>query len=210
MYIACPKCGTNFTVLPNQIGVFGRKVKCSKCSNVWYQTLPPSIELDTVIATPSFTPNLHEKINISNGVNLPALLPIKIPQYLQILPVIMVALIIFLCIILFQDKFGFSSVINSHALSINDVKIRHDIKRAKIIVNYKVANSAHYQVGMPLVRIRLFDKNNRVIKSHVTDRTNITLAPKQYVGIRTDFDAVPKTAEILDITLGSKIDFILR
>lgn len=36
MIIACPKCNTGFFVTPEQIGLSGRRVKCSKCSHIWH------------------------------------------------------------------------------------------------------------------------------------------------------------------------------
>ena len=76
MYIACPECDTKFVVTPQQIGKHGRKVKCSKCSHVWHQNLEDNIRIEPVLTAPeAFTP-------LGNGVNLPALLPVKIPPYL--------------------------------------------------------------------------------------------------------------------------------
>lgn len=37
MYIACPKCDANTIVLPEQIGIYGRKVRCPRCGNIWHQ-----------------------------------------------------------------------------------------------------------------------------------------------------------------------------
>jgi predicted Zn finger-like uncharacterized protein len=37
MYITCENCNTVFIVTYEQIGEAGRKVKCSKCTNIWHQ-----------------------------------------------------------------------------------------------------------------------------------------------------------------------------
>ncbi len=37
MLISCPECKTTFAVPIKAIGVTGRKVKCSKCTHVWFQ-----------------------------------------------------------------------------------------------------------------------------------------------------------------------------
>ena len=39
MFITCQNCNTNFIIDPNQLGDQGRKVKCSKCQNVWYHKI---------------------------------------------------------------------------------------------------------------------------------------------------------------------------
>ena len=102
MYISCPKCDTNFTVLPEQIGNFGRKVKCSKCGHIWHQKLTSDLELKDSY---NIIPNLQRN-NFGNGVNLPALLPIKIPKYLYITPFILISTIIVLSALLFQYPFA--------------------------------------------------------------------------------------------------------
>ena len=135
MYIACPECDTRFVVTPEQIGTHGRKVKCSKCSHIWHQRLDnhlriePVLEPVTLVATP-----------LGKGVNLPALLPIKIPAYLYGLPVLLIGMIVFMTITLFQDSFGLHSILNDKELSIRDLQITNNKELGKIIVNYKVLN----------------------------------------------------------------------
>ena len=205
MYIACPKCDTNFMVLPEQIGPMGRKVKCSNCSHIWHQRLKESqLRVEPVFAIDNkFTPS-------GNGVNLPALLPIKIPAYLYTMPFVVIIMIILLCFILFQDKFGVPSIANQKELNISDVHIENIADIGKMIVSYKVVNNSDHETAMPLVRIRLFDKNKRVIKSHLADQTNVTLAPKQFLNIKTEFVSAPSATQEIDITLGNRLDFILR
>ena len=73
MYIACPNCKTKFMVLPDQIGEFGRRVKCSKCNNVWHQKLDVSYAFEPITMTP-----IMQNMQMGRGVNLPALLPITL------------------------------------------------------------------------------------------------------------------------------------
>jgi hypothetical protein len=143
------------------------------------------------------------------GVNLPALLPIKIPSYLYGLPVFLIGMIIFMTITLFQDFFELHSVFNDKDLSIRDLQITNNKELGKIIVNYKVLNSSTNNIKMPLVRIRLFDKNNRVINSRVDNHSDINLSPSQNISISTEIP-VPPSTENIDIMLGNKLDFILR
>ena len=63
---------------------------------------------------------------------------------------------------------------------------------------------------MPLVRIRLFDKNNRIVKSLIDDHTNIDMSPNQFIQIKTEFVPAPPSTDSIDIMIGNKIDFILR
>ena len=79
MYISCPKCDTKFIVNQNDIGPEGRRVKCSRCSHIWLQRHNNKTKIE-----PLLTSTPIEDIKLGNGVNLPALLPIKIPVSLQL------------------------------------------------------------------------------------------------------------------------------
>ena len=77
-------------------------------------------------------------------------------------------------------------------------------------MNYKVHNSSFKDVKMPLVRIRLFDKNNRVLKSRIDDRTNIEMSPDQVIQVKMEFVPAPPSVDSIDIMIRNKIDFLLR
>jgi len=203
MYIACPECNTKFVVTPEQIGKDGRKVKCSKCSHIWYKKLDEDVRIEPALTAPVVSTTL------GNGVNLPALLPMKIPPYLYMMPVVMIGLIIFMLVMLFPDNLGFESLLNSDNLSIKDVQIVKQQDIEKITVSYKVHNTSLKDVKMPLVRVRLFDKNNRVLKSLTDYHTNI-ISPNQFLQVKTEFMPVPPSADNIDIMMGNEVDFILR
>lgn len=205
MYIACPECNAKFVVTPEQIGPQGRKVKCSKCSHIWHQKLDNSAPIEPTISAP-----VAETTPLGNGVNLPALLPVKIQPYLYALPVLMVSLIIFMLVMLFPNKLGFDSLLNNDKLSIKDIKIENNKEIDKITVSYKVLNNSSKTVKMPLVRIRLFDKSDRVLKSLIDDHTNVDMFPGQFIQIKTEFVPSSPLTKSIDIMIGNKIDFILR
>lgn len=47
MKIACPKCGTRFTVPDNALGTKGRRIRCARCAHMWHQDpLPPGAAPD--------------------------------------------------------------------------------------------------------------------------------------------------------------------
>lgn len=205
MYIACPECNTKFVVTPEQIGEYGRKVKCSKCSNIWHQKLDDQINLDSLLTLP-ITPT-----PLGNGVNLPALLPVKIQPYLYALPVLMIGMIIMMLVILFSGSAGVNAFFNSNNLAIKDVQINYQKDIEKISISYKVHNNSDKPVKMALIRIRLLDKNHRVIKGSVDDKySRIVMSPNQFIQIQTEIVPAPPSTDNIDIMLGNKIDFILR
>ncbi len=204
MYIACPECDTKFVVTPNQIGKHGRKVKCSKCSHIWHQRLDDNARIEPVLTAKI------EATPIGNGVNLPALLPIKIPPYLYMIPALMIGMILFMLLMLFPNNMGFDSMLNKNDLKIRDVQITHQEEINKITVSYKIHNTSLKEIRMPLVRIRLFNNNNRVVKSMVNDHSNVRIAPNQYIQVQDDFAPAPPSTDNIDIMIGNKVDFILR
>jgi predicted Zn finger-like uncharacterized protein len=40
MILSCPACATRYVVDPSSLGAEGRRVRCAKCAETWYQELP--------------------------------------------------------------------------------------------------------------------------------------------------------------------------
>lgn len=211
MYLTCPECYTSFTVKASQIGPKGRRVRCSKCSHGWFAK-----GIGGGTGSEGITTSRHERVGRSEekfkpGVNLPALLPIKIPLYLYVAPVLLAAAIIFTSMIFFQDKmslFGLTGA--SENLKVKDIQIAYDRENGNIIANYKIVNASETFVPLSSIRIRLLDQNHRILKSHVAQESKSSLAPKQFISIRTRFSEAPTNVEFIDITLGNKLDLLLR
>ena len=210
MYLSCPECYTSFTVKASQIGPKGRRVRCSKCCHGWFaKGVPGGTGSEGITASRLDRVGKPEKFE--KGVNLPALLPVKIPFYLYVAPVLLAAAIIFTSMILFQDKmtlFGLTGT--SENLKVKDIRIAYDREYGNIIANYKIVNTSSEFVPLTSIKIRLLDKNHRILKSHVTSESTSSLAPKQFVAIRTRFSEAPTNVEYIDITLGNKLDLLLR
>jgi predicted Zn finger-like uncharacterized protein len=43
MLIVCPNCATSYQVEPNSLGQDGRSVRCARCRNVWFATVPAAM-----------------------------------------------------------------------------------------------------------------------------------------------------------------------
>ena len=203
MYITCTKCSTKFVVTTEQIGEQGKKVRCSKCSHIWHQKSEDNVRIEPTLTTPKAT------TSFGKGVNLPALLPIKFPPYLFVMPILIIGLIILMLTMLFPNKLGVDSLFNSNVVSIKDLQIVNQKDINKITVNYKVHNSSLKKMKIPFVRIRLLDKNNKVLKSLIDNHTNIDVSPDQSLQVKTEFIPAPRSVDKIDIMIGNKIDFIL-
>ncbi|MDC0864556.1 zinc-ribbon domain-containing protein [Rickettsiaceae bacterium] len=214
MYISCPECDTKFAITDEQIGQNGRRVKCSKCGNIWHHKTMPENDIPEEKILSSQLNQKHDVSSVSapfgNGVNLPALRPAKIPYYLYMMPFIMIGLIILMVTMILPNDFGSASLLNSNNIVLKDIQIQHDKNIGKIIVNYKIHNISNKQMKVPLVRIRLLDKTDRVVKSLVDDNTHMDMLSDQFLQIKTEFVPAPKSVENIDMMVGNKIDFLLR
>ncbi|MFY9589415.1 MJ0042-type zinc finger domain-containing protein [Rickettsia endosymbiont of Halotydeus destructor] len=207
MYINCPGCHTKFIVLNEQIGINGRKVKCSKCREVWYQKLDCKItKLTDFGKIEENFESIKNEVYINPG-SLPVLLPSKPPSY-SFFPLLWISFIIFSLIILLEDNCRFLFKYNE--LKIENILIR-DIKDTnKIKVSCKIVNPLNYQISIPLIRVRIIDKDRKVLASYVVDKMNINISAKQKLNIEMEVDNMPYSAKYLDITLGNKLDFLLK
>jgi hypothetical protein len=109
--------------------------------------------------------------------------------------------------ILFQDSFVLPSILNNQNLVISDVRPYQHLD--KTIINYKVTNLSSKSTKVPLIRIRIFDKANRIIDSKIENHNNIKLAPSENIILSTELVNIPPHANI-DIMIGNKLDFILH
>lgn len=206
MYIKCPSCNTNFVISASQIGAGGRRVKCSKCSHAWHVNL--SLE------------HLKEELAYARdyGVfsaggfgtkNLPAVIPVKVPIYLYVLPFILISLISFLLLACFYDQIDLLKEleVNKH-IKVDEVYV-DSVKNHKIAVHYKIVNTSSDPHVVPLIRIRLLNDENEALKEHFVNN-KVLLEGKSKIDVRTEFTNVPKDAKKFDITLGNRLDFLIH
>lgn len=213
MYLTCPECYTSFVIKPEQIGPKGRRVRCSRCSHGWFA---PAATSGFTGDAPKFQILKSDKASkhkeqFNPGVNLPALLPTNIPFYLYLAPILLAIAIFFSSAIFFVEKFPFLSLTSAHReLKVKDIHIAYDRDYGNIIAKYKILNKSKGSLSLPSIRIRLLDANHRILKSHVASEASSSLAPKQFVSMRTRFSEAPSNVEYIDITLGNKLDLLLR
>ena len=213
MYLSCPECYTSFVVGNDQIGPKGRRVRCSRCNHAWFA--PPAkggsgdFYSQLSVSPSDRVGETAEKFK--PGVNLPALLPINIPIYLYVIPILLAAAIMFSAVVFFQDRLSFLGLVGTSSnLGVHDVNIVYDREHGNIVANYKIVNTSQEFIPLSSIRIRLLDANHRILKTHIANESSSSLAPKQYVTIRTNFSEAPINVEFIDITLGNRLDFLLR
>lgn len=100
-------------------------------------------------------------------------------------------------------------VIYGNGLKIKDIALTYDKNQSKVMVNYKIANNFNRKAQIPLARVRLFDKKNKIITSLLVNASDITLNPRQQVSLVTEFNFTPAEIATADIMLGNKLGFFL-
>lgn len=212
MYIICPKCNTNFVIEDNQIGKNGRKVRCSKCKHLWFEKhnskAKESAKKENIIPNKKDTKTITPETRFYDGDA--RLLPAVIKQednpnmrlcfYKWALALLAIFMIIALDMINF-GQFRFSSdfaVKNIHAISVG---------KSKVKIDCTIVNNSSHASNIPIIRYRFYDANNNLITRKLVENNVAKLEPKQSLNITKEFDVKPTH---LDITLGSKLDFVIR
>ncbi|RYE06033.1 MAG: hypothetical protein EOP33_02180 [Rickettsiaceae bacterium] len=213
MYITCHQCKTSFVVSIEQIGTNGRKVKCSKCDYIWYQE-PPALSTSS-----SETSNHnHDIVNslyahkefYDHEYNLPALLPTKSSAKRNIMSIVLVFLVIILVTLLYQNNWQSNYVITTTGLNVNNVQVKKQEEVGKITISYCIINNSNKELEIPLVKIRLLDKNNHVVKTYINDKKLGIIKSGQSIGFEQEFTISIDIIKNVSITLGNKLDLILK
>ncbi|MDX1917140.1 MAG: zinc-ribbon domain-containing protein [Rickettsiaceae bacterium] len=212
MIISCPKCSAGFYVLPAQIGTTGRRVKCSKCRNIWHASIPGhAIVKEDIIV---------QKTIISNsitGANLPTVIPIEISIMLYCLPFMLLGLILSTIWILypdFTDKIGVcGSMCAGKNMRVENVIYELQESSNTLNVKYNITNAGSVAAVLPLVHIFVTDKHNVKLYSYVADpnaKGNISIKPGKSISAKTAFANMSPEAKFLNIELGSSVKFLFR
>ncbi|WP_347939355.1 MJ0042-type zinc finger domain-containing protein [Rickettsia oklahomensis] len=206
MYITCPNCQTKFIVTSNQIGINGRRVKCSKCNYLWYQKL----DYNT-----SKLNDFKDKVNtetIKNhyNTNVPVILPYIPPKKkYNIFPILWTNFIIFCLVILLVDSFKFLGKYDQLKIeAINLGKSRH-IDGMKIF--YKLYNESDYLISDPIIKVRVMDTNNQALDEYISiTKLQTKIAAKQAIYLEMNIDGIPVTAKYIDIAIGNRLGLLFK
>lgn len=206
MYITCPNCQTRFIVTSNQIGINGRRVKCSKCSHLWYQKL----DYNT-----SKLNDFKDKVNtetIKNhyNANVPVILPyIPTKKKYNIFSILWTSFIIFCLVILLIDSFKFLGKYDQ--LKIEEINLgkSHHIGGMKIF--YKLSNQSDYLISDPIIKVRVMDSNNQALDEYVSiTKLQAKIPAKQAIYLEMNIEGIPVTAKYIDIAIGNRLGLLFK
>jgi len=206
MIISCGKCNTGFFVSPAQIGPSGRRVKCSKCKHIWHASLPQyTVPKKDIIAS------RVEIDNSFNRANLPAIIPFSIPNALFIAPIALIMLISFTLWVFypnFTSKIGLGSALSG--LIVEDIKYDYDESNKVIHVEYSLVNKSSTIEQVPLVQVKLLDKNDSEISKVYIKEQGVQLNSGSSVVAEAEFTEVSEIPKTIEVSLGNLIKFWFR
>ncbi|ABV74594.1 hypothetical protein A1C_01380 [Rickettsia akari str. Hartford] len=206
MYITCPNCQTRFIVTSNQIGINGRRVKCSKCSHSWYQ------KLDNNTATLN---DFKDKVNtetIKNhyNANVPVILPyIPNKKKYNIFPILWTSFIIFGLVILLIDSFEFLG--NYDQLKIEEINLGKSRYIGGMKIFYKVSNQSDYLISDPIIKVRVMDSNHQALDEYASiTKLQTNIPAKQAIYLEMNIEGIPVTAKYIDIAIGNRLGLLFK
>jgi predicted Zn finger-like uncharacterized protein len=214
--IICPNCSTSFGVPDEVIPDAGRSVKCSKCANIWHVKKPEEQKIETEKA--HISPVAEEYI----PQNLPAIQETEghfqwIFSFFAL--VIITSFITF--IVYFEPitsnpigekiiaGLGFS---DTKHFAIQDIRIRTAKYSGKyaIYLKYRIYNNSSEIQNTPWVRIKFFDKENKLFYTHIGTNSRFKFQEFQNVPTRAEFKDLSKEVSRIEIALGNKIELYSR
>lgn len=212
MYIICPKCNTNFVITENQIGKTGRKVRCSKCKHIWIakQTNKNnhSSKKENIIPTKNESKPITPETRFYDGNArlLPTIIKDRNNQDAKLCFYKWAITLLVIVMIISLDVINFGHFRFSQDFIVKEVDAR-SIDNNKTKIEFTIVNNTTRTLNLPIIRYRFFDKNNKIITRKLVENKIAKLEPKESITIYKEFEI---KAVNLDVTLGSKLDFIMR
>ncbi|MEQ9116152.1 MAG: zinc-ribbon domain-containing protein [Rickettsiales bacterium] len=203
MIIKCSRCYTNYRIDPSQLKPFGKKVKCTKCSNVWFETYREEKE---EIIIPDAIP--------SNS-SLPVVVTNYIPIWLKFLPVM------FFCMIIMSSTFFYQKEIVKAYPGLNEfydligIPDTEDLKLEDIAVKYRnntaeisgiIKNISSQKRITPKIIITTSGDQGYSNSINIIDTQKSYIQAYKTKHFSKIIYGIPKDAEYITVSLGDKFD----
>jgi len=204
MYVNCPSCKVKFIILESQINKNTKKLKCSKCGHIWQAdfnlasdnlVIPEVAKMPTMSKIKDIVGNDEESSANTKINNRSILSSLYLTNFLS-----------FLIISCFAFLYFYKSVDINRYLRVGDIRVDSTSEK-NIILKYKIFNDSETKIMLPKVRIRLKNKDNTYIKTHIL-QDKIDIKPTSYVNIKTELFATEDVDKI-DISIGKDINFLV-
>ena len=121
---------------------------------------------------------------------------------------VLFAIIFFLLLLIITTAILTKYPTQNPQLSIEKVVITGN--NCNICVKYAILNKSSSAKRFPLIKIKLIDQNDDVIKSYITNGLKSQIGSQERVYIQTKFTDVTKKVVRVDITLGNILDVLIN
>jgi predicted Zn finger-like uncharacterized protein len=217
MILTCTNCKTSFVAPDTLIGPSGRKVKCSKCQFIWFATLPQKPKAEVLTPLPDVK-------TLQGSFNLPIVAAERIGWYLYFMPLLFILSIASALCLLFPHKVlalkfvdqkmlcENLQVCDTKGIKLKDVEFNTKDKEGKniAVLSYKIANNTNNQKNIPIIRVKLLDKDLKVVKSHTATNQTSFLKPYHQHLVETRFEDLPESVAKIELSIGNRLELVLR
>jgi len=228
MILKCPACHTRYLVAPSALGASGRKVRCARCGQSWFELPPVSEELRRAAEAaggrraPAAEPVLHGPQSprpLPPGSNLPALLPPRRPyrQGLGWLALVLALIGGIAAGLAWREPIarawppigrlyalaGFGAAAAAPAFNLRKLKSERVVEhgRALLRVSGEIVNLSADELPMPRIRLALKDREAREIEHWTEILATRRIGAGQAIGFSAALADPPAEAISLQVTL---------
>lgn len=193
MLISCPKCSTSFALPVKAIGEKGRKLKCSKCGNVWFQK-PSGFDRNKLDEFLEVTPP-----NENDDKNL----PVKIKRKINLLVPFVILSIVALAVYIGNYKNPAYSGLSSYNLvEFQEFYASSEIQDNRLVLDIsgKVINNSDQKIEFPEIVIYVLSRGGNYLKEEEYISEKQFLEPNEASEINIKLDRISGNADRIKIS----------
>jgi predicted Zn finger-like uncharacterized protein len=207
MLIRCPQCSTAFNVPTSAIGEAGRKVKCTKCSHIWFQEPLRQKDLHSFL-------NIEERLKpLDDVANAAANLPARMKSPFNWGKLIFATFLIgiFFVTIVLGQYYNYPVVKNylqmerTDGLRFSDFTISKTINDNKYEFNITgfLINTSHETKRVPKISLEIQTKSGRILDSKKLKLPQSTIAPATQIYFNSKISGISGNAYDLELILAN-------
>ncbi len=200
MFVKCTKCNTHYQLNEDLLKPEGKKVKCTKCKNVWFQ---------------KYIKNDHVLKPIPAHSSLPTIVEHYTPIWLKLIPTLFLCLIVITGTFFFQNQItriypeaktfynllGFS---NTNNLRLEEVSMKyHD---QDVDIDGFVKNESVYKSYSPQIIISFSDQNGKTILSEILGEQKTVINAGERKAFHKKLSHIPENSHFLSVKIADKLD----
>ena len=217
MTITCPNCDTKFNVSPDAIGPQGRKVKCVKCKQVWFQE-----PLNIIQEPANFNINPEVERMAEESSHLPAVSESYNKKIAKIMFFIVFLIVTSTMLITngnaIVQKLPFTSafydllgIYDTRDLVLKDINIEYiEFDQLKdLLIKGKIYNKSNVEKHVPTLRVTLYDGDKKELKKIFLNSSELSLKANEEVDFENRVAEIPKDTEYVILDLGNILDLAL-